>query len=80
MPGGQRLAGLLLELHELPEPPRLELELVVRRRHLRDAGAHLLEQLDLLRVREVERCRRVFGRPTALDARAPRRNFRRRSI
>ena len=55
------LARLRLELdHALLELLRLELEPLLRGRHVRDAPLDVLEQLELFLVRVVERLRGVF--------------------
>ena len=60
--GGERFAGLRLELDEaLLELGGLHLQPLLRGRHVDDAPLHVLEQAELLLVGVVERLRRVLG-------------------
>ena len=60
--GGDRLARLRLELdHVLLDGLGLQLEALLRRDHVRDAPLHVLELLEHLLVRVVQRLGRVLG-------------------
>ena len=60
--GGERFAGLRLELDEaLLELRGLHLQPLLRGRHVDDAPLHVLEQAELLLVGVVERLRGVLG-------------------